>query len=195
MLLGRVVKLLLTEHGEGLHFLHDLAHVLHGVDHVAGAGLALGADHGRAFGNAPQRLAQVARAADKRRGEGMLVDVVSLVGRGQHFGLVDEVDANLLQNLGLGKVADAGLGHHGDGNRLHNLLDEARPGHAGHAALGANHGRHPLQSHDRSCAGFLGNAGLFHVHHVHDDAAFQHLGQTDFEAQAGAGNGLVSIGF
>ena len=45
------------------------------------AGLALGADHGRAFGDAPQRLAQVARAAHERHLEVALVDVVLLVGR------------------------------------------------------------------------------------------------------------------
>ena len=95
--------------------------MLHGVDHVAGARLALGADHGRAFGNAPQRLAQVARAADEGRGKGMLVDVVRLVGRGQNLALVDEIDAQLLQNLRFGKVADARLGHHRNRNRLDDL--------------------------------------------------------------------------
>ena len=164
--------------------LRDLAHVLHGVDHVAGAGLALGADHGRAFGNAPQGLAQVARAADKGRGKGMLVDVMGLVGRGQNLALVDEVHAQLLQNLRLGKVSDARLGHHRNGDRLDDLLDQAGLGHAGHAALGADHRRNALQSHHRSGAGLFGNAGLLHVHHVHDDAALEHLGQAHFQAQA-----------
>ena len=107
-----------------LHLARDLAHVLHGVDHVAGAGFALGADHGRAFGDAAQGLAQVARAADEGRGEGVLVDVVRLVGGGQHFALVDEVDAELLQNLRFGEVADARLGHHRNRNRLDDLLDQ-----------------------------------------------------------------------
>ena len=44
----------------------DGAHVAHGLDHVAGAGLALGADHRRALGHAPQRLAQVGGAAHER---------------------------------------------------------------------------------------------------------------------------------
>ncbi len=63
------------------------------VDHVAGSRFALGADHGRTLGDAPQRLAQVPRAAHKGGGERMLVDVVNLIGRGQYFALVDEVDA------------------------------------------------------------------------------------------------------
>src|SRR2546427_5031245 len=43
------------------------------------------------------------------RSEGVLVDVVLLVGRRQHFGLVDVVDAELLQDHGLGEVPDARL--------------------------------------------------------------------------------------
>ena len=51
-------------------------------------------------------------------------------------------------------------------------------GHAGHAALGADHRRYPLQRHDRGGAGALGDDGLLGAHHVHDDAALEHLGQT-----------------
>ena len=118
VLLGRGVELLLGEHRQRLHFLHDLPHVLDGVHDVAGAGLALGPNHGSAFGDAPQGLTQVACAADEGRLEGVLVDVVRLVGGGEDFALVDEVDAKFLQNLRLGKVADAGLGHDWNGNGL-----------------------------------------------------------------------------
>ena len=58
------------------------AHVAHGLHHVARAGLALGANHRGAFGDAAQRLAQVAGAADERHVELGLVDVVRVVGRG-----------------------------------------------------------------------------------------------------------------
>ncbi len=169
--------------------------MLHGVDYVAGAGLALGANHGRSLGNPPESLAQVARAADERRGKSVLVDVVRLVGGGQNLALVDKVHAQFLQNLRLGEVADASLGHHRDRNCLDDLLDEAWLGHAGHAALGADHGRHALQSHHRSGSGLLGNAGLLHVHHVHDDAALEHLRQTHLQAQTGSRQALVPILF
>ncbi len=53
-------QLFAAEHGELLHLFDDGAHVAHGFHDVAGARLALGADHGRALGDAPQRLAQVA---------------------------------------------------------------------------------------------------------------------------------------
>ena len=61
--------------------LRDLAHVAHGLDDVARAGLALGADHRRALADPAQRLAEVGRAAHERDLEGPLVDVVGLVGR------------------------------------------------------------------------------------------------------------------
>ena len=47
-------------------FRRNRAHVADGFDDIARAGFALGADHRRAFGNAPQRFAQIARAADER---------------------------------------------------------------------------------------------------------------------------------
>ena len=64
--LGLVHQLFLAQHGELLHFLNDGADVAHRLDDVAGAGFALGADHGGAFGDTAQRFAQVARAANER---------------------------------------------------------------------------------------------------------------------------------
>ena len=64
-------------------------------------------------------------------------------------------------------------------------------GHAGHAALGADHGGHALQRHHGNGAGFFGDAGLLDVHHVHDDAALEHLGEADLEAQRGGRIGGV----
>src|SRR5207245_875595 len=59
----------------------DHAQVAHGLDDVAAARLALGADHGRALGDAAQGLAEVGGAADEGHRERPLVDVVHLVGR------------------------------------------------------------------------------------------------------------------
>ena len=103
----------------------DRAQVAHRLDDVAGAGLALGADHGRALGDPPQRLAEVGGAADEGHREAPLVDVVRLVGRGEHLALVDVVDAERLEDLRLGEVPDAGLGHDRDGHRR---LDRPRSG-------------------------------------------------------------------
>ena len=55
-----------------------------------------------------------------------LVDVVRLVGRREHLGLVDVVDLERLEHLGLDEVADARLGHHGDRHGLLDLADLGR---------------------------------------------------------------------
>ena len=129
-----------------------------GLDDVAGAGLALRAHHRRALVDPAQGLAEVPAAAHERDLEGVLVDVVALVGRGQDLGLVDVVDAQRLEDLRLDEVADAGLGHDGDRHRRHDPLDHLGIGHAGDAAGGADVGRDALERHHGDGAGFLGDA-------------------------------------
>ena len=85
----------------------DRPQVPHGLDDVPGPRLALRADHGRPLRDTPERLAQIRRPADEGDGEAPLVDVVLLVGRREDLGLVDEVDAQALEDLGLGEVPDA----------------------------------------------------------------------------------------
>ena len=119
----------------------------------------------------------------------MLVDVVGLVGGGEDFGLVDEVDAEVLEDLCFGEVADAGLGHDRDGDGGHDLANEFGVGHAGDAALGADHGGNALQRHDGDGPGLLGDARLLDVHHVHDDSALEHLGEAELEAESGPAEG------
>ena len=99
-LLGPVEQLGGVGLGDLADVAEDRAQVADGLDDVAGAGLALRADHARALGDAPQRLAEVGGAAHERHGEGPLVDVVGLVGRGEHLGLVDVVDAERLRGSG-----------------------------------------------------------------------------------------------
>src|SRR5438552_2287760 len=74
-------------------------HVRGGVAEVARARLAVRADDGRAPGDAPERLAEVRRAAPDRSGELPLVAVVLAVCRRRHLGLVDVVDLERLQDL------------------------------------------------------------------------------------------------
>ncbi len=155
----------------------DGADVADGLDDVAGARLALGADHRGALVDAPQRLAEVAAAAHERHLEGVLVDVVGLVGRREDLRLVDVVDAQRLQDLRLDEVADAGLGHDRDGDGLHDAHDHRRVAHARHAARRPDVGRHALEGHHRDGAGILGDARLVGRDDVHDDAALEHLGE------------------
>ena len=65
-LLGGGRELGVVERRQPADLAGDRAHVAHGLDDVAGAGLALGADHRRALADAPQRLAEVGRAAHER---------------------------------------------------------------------------------------------------------------------------------
>ena len=76
----------------------DRAQVRDRLDDVAGARLALRPDHARALGDAAQGLTEVGGAADERHRERPLVDVVCLVGRRQHLGLVDVVDTERLES-------------------------------------------------------------------------------------------------
>ncbi len=191
--LGGVVELFVAEDGEGLDLADDLAHVLDGVDDVAGAGLALGANHGCAFGDAAEGFAEVAGSADEGGGEGMLVDVVGLVGRGEDLGLIDEVDAESLEHLGFGEVADARLGHDRDGDGIDDLLDELGVGHAGDAAFGTDHSGHPLQRHDGDGPGFFSDAGLLDVHDVHDDTTLEHLGKAGLETEGSGSEVSVAV--
>ena len=50
---------------------------------------------------------------------------------------------------------------------------------------------HALQRHHGNRTGFFCYARLFNVHHVHDHAAFQHLGEARFQAKAGGGWGCL----
>ena len=92
MLLRGAGELLRAQRGEVLDAVGDLAHVPDGLDDVAGARLALGADHRGALADAPQRLAEVGGSADEGNLEGELVDVIRLVRGRQHLRLVHVVD-------------------------------------------------------------------------------------------------------
>ena len=122
-------------------------------------------------------LAQVAAAADEGHREVVLVDVVGLIGGGEHLGLVDVVDAEGLEDAGLDEVADAGLGHDGDADGLGDAHDNLGVAHAGDAAVLADVGGDALEGHDGAGAGFLGDLGVLGRHDVHDDAALEHLRQ------------------
>ena len=153
----------------------------HGLDHVTGARLALRADHGRALLDATQRLAEILRAAHERHVEFTLVDVVDVVGGGEHLRLVDVVDLDGLQNACLGNVADTHLRHHRNRHGLLNALDHRRVAHTAYATGGADVGWNALQCHDGACTCVFGNACLFGRGHIHDHTALEHLCQVPVE--------------
>ena len=132
---------------------------------------------------APQRLAEVPAAAHERHLVVVLVDVVLLVGRREHLGLVDEIHLEGLEDPRFGEVADAALRHHGDRNGRLDLADLRDGRHARDPAVAADVGRDALERHDRGGAGVLGELRLLGVDDVHDDAALEHLGEADLHAE------------
>mmetsp|Transcript_14527 Transcript_14527/g.41300 ORF Transcript_14527/g.41300 Transcript_14527/m.41300 type:complete len:277 (-) Transcript_14527:25-855(-) len=192
-LLGVGVELVLVHHLDGPDLLVQGADVEDGRVHVAGAGLSLRADHAATLGDAPQRLAQVPAPAHEGHLELVLVDVVVVVRDREDLALVDAVDAELLEHLGLHEVADAALGHHWYRDGVDDLLDHLRVGHARHSLLGADVGGDALQRHHGAGAGCLGDLGLLRIHHVHDDAALQHRGQALLHALGALDDAAASL--
>jgi hypothetical protein len=131
---------------------------------------------------APSVIAEVGGPADEGHGELPLVDVVRLVGRREHLGLVDVVHPDGLQDLGLGEVADPALGHDRDRDGGDDRVDHVRVAHPGHAALGADVGGDPFQRHDGHGARVLGDLGLLGRDDVHDHAALEHVGHAALDA-------------
>src|SRR4029077_13978242 len=90
---GRLLaELRLVESGEVGDATGDLSDVADRLDDVAGPGLALAADHRRALADAPQGLAEIARAAHEWHVELAFVDGDLLVRGGEALALVDVVD-------------------------------------------------------------------------------------------------------
>ncbi len=163
----------------------DHAQVADGLDDVAGAGFALGADHRRSFADPAEGLAKVGGAADEWDLERPLVDVVGLVGGREDFRLVNVVDLQRLEHLCLDEVPDPRLGHDRDRDRLLDLADHRRIGHPRDAAVAANIGRDALQRHHRGGASVLGDLRLLRRDDVHDHAALQHLGEARLDGEGG----------
>ncbi len=69
-------------------------------------------------------------------------------------------------------MADAHFGHHRNRDGVHDFANDFNAGHARDAAFFADVGGHAFQGHDRAGASFFGDAGLFGVGDVHDDATF-----------------------
>ena len=172
----------------------DRAEVPHRFFDIAGTRLALGADHGRPLGDAPQSFAEIGRPAHEGHGERPLVDVVSLVGGGQDLALVDVVDAEGFEHLGFDEVADARLGHHRDGHRRLDPLDQGGIAHAGHPTVAPDVGGNPLEGHDGYGAGVLGDLGLLRRDDVHDHATAKHLGQASLDEVGSCAPGGIGCG-
>src|SRR6267378_229680 len=101
--------------GELRDRLGDRADMRDRLDDVASTRFALTANHRRALVDPAQRFTEIARAADERDFERVLVDVKFQVGRGQDLALVDVIHADRFKDLGFDEMTDTGLRHHRDG--------------------------------------------------------------------------------
>ena len=149
----------------------------HRLNHVAGAGFAFRADHGRPFIDAAERFAQIPGTADERDRKLRLLDVEFLIGGCKHLALVDHVHAEDFEHLCFDKVSDSDLAHHRDGDRLNDFDDFLRVGHPCNAPRFPDIGWYPFERHHRNGAGFFCNPCLLGVHDIHDHAAFLHGGK------------------
>ena len=107
--------------------------------------------------------------------------MVDIIGRREHFTLVDIVDFDGLKDLCLCKMSDTALGHHGDADGFLNAFNHLGVAHTRNAARSTDVGRNTFQCHN--CAGTCGfcNTCLFGSGDVHNDAALKHLRQLAVE--------------
>jgi len=69
------------------------------LNNISSSGFTLCADHGGAFANTTEGFTKVAAAADEGNTEGVLLDVVGMVGWGEDFGFVNVVYADGFEDL------------------------------------------------------------------------------------------------
>ena len=167
--------------GDLANIAKDRTEVTDRFDHVAGAGLALRADHACAFGNTTECFAKIGCATNERNIECPLVDVVGFVSRCENFGLVDVVDLQRLKDLSLGDVTDAGLGHDRDADDFLNALNHFRVAHSSNATVTTDVGGHSLEGHNRNGSGVFSDLGLRRIDNVHDDAALEHVSESTLD--------------
>jgi hypothetical protein len=180
---------------DGADFAEDGAHVANRLDDVTGTGFAFGADHCGPLCATAEGFSKVAGSADEGDSEGVLVDVVGVVGGGENFAFVNEVNFEGFEDLGFDEMTDAALGHDGDGHCFFDAEDHFRVGHAGNSAIFADVGGDSFESHDGDGSGIFGDSGLFGVDNIHDDATFEHFSEADFFAPGfgGGDEGSVAV--
>ena len=166
------------------------AQMTHGLYNIAGTGFTLGSDHRGALADAAQRLTEIAAAADKGYTEVLLVNMESIVGRGENFALIYEINAQSFEDLCFNKMSDSTLGHHRDCDRFLNVLDYPRIGHPRYASGGSDICRNAFQRHDSLRAGVSCNLCLLSVGDIHYHATFEHFRQ----ANLGSPSRLLAFG-
>ena len=75
-------------------------------------------------------------------------------------------------------MPDACFSHDRYGYGLHNLFNDQRVSHSGHASGSTDIRGNPFQSHDGHSPGGFSDLGLLRVDYIHDNSALLHLGHT-----------------
>merc|ERR1712087_542499 len=181
----------LLGHNEKLVIIHGLnslngslngSAVSDGLNDATSSGLTLGSDHGSTLGNTSEGFSQISATANKWDAKLVLVDVVDLIGWGKHLTLINVVNTDGLQDLGLNKVTDSGLGHNWNGHSFANFLDHLRITHASHTTVLTDIGWNSLEGHDGNGASLFGDASLLCVDDVHDNTTLEHLGKANLDS-------------
>jgi hypothetical protein len=76
-------------------------------------------------------------------------------------------------------MADAHFRHHRNTDGPLDARDHVGIAGPRDAAMFADVGRHAFERHDRTRSGILGDTSLFGIDHIHDDAPFQLLAETN----------------
>ena len=180
-LFGSLKELILTHAHQSADLTLHQTHVTHRLNHITRARLALGTNHRGTLGNTAQGLTQVLGTTYKRHVKLRLVDMIDVISRTQHLTLVDIVNLDGLQNLGLGNMTDAALRHHRDAHGLLDTTYHLGVAHTTHTTRCTDVSRDSFEGHDSAGTGSLSNLGLFGSSHVHDNTTLQHLSQLAVE--------------
>ncbi len=102
--------------------------------------------------------------------------MVLIVCWGQHFALINKVNAQRLENLRFHEVSDAHFGHNRNTHGFLNGNNELRVAHARYPSLLANVSRDAFKCHHGDSPRRLRNERMLSVYDIHNYSALEHLG-------------------
>jgi hypothetical protein len=127
------IEFLIRHAGSATDLSVDSTDMTDGLNNVTSTSLTLGTDESSTFADTAESLTEVLGTANVRDLEVVLVDVVGFVSGGKNLGLVNVINADGLDDLGLDKVTNTDLGHDGDSDSLNDFLDHLGVRHTGNA--------------------------------------------------------------
>mmetsp|Transcript_23980 Transcript_23980/g.51763 ORF Transcript_23980/g.51763 Transcript_23980/m.51763 type:complete len:312 (+) Transcript_23980:175-1110(+) len=175
---GSYKEFILRHASQTLNLRLNSSGMTHGLNNVSSTSLTLGTKEGGTLGNTTKCLTKVTASTHEGNIEHGLINVVHLIGHGQNLRLINVVNFACLEDLGLDKMSDTGLGHDGDGDGVLDFENHGWVGHAGYSAIAADVCGDALEGHDCYGSGGFCDFGLFYVHDIHNHSSLEHLRQT-----------------